>query len=301
MTRRFLCVLAAAAVSFTLTVVAQQPANLFSTAVFREIGPTGQGGRFVEIAVVESMPRVFYAATATGGLFKTENNGLNFAQVFEQQPVASIGAVAVSQSNPNVVYVGSGEGNNSRSSYWGDGVYVSTDAARTWTRAGLADSHHIGRIVVHPTDPNTAYVAALGHLYSDNEERGLYKTTDGGKSWTKSLAVKSEGKDIGVVDVAMDPKNPHLYAATRQSAPPWTFAEADRQRHPQEPTAGRHGRSCRRPADRLLGRIGLASRQAPGRSCNRQSQSASQDAALLKQNSRRFGAPERTGTALPLR
>ncbi len=109
----------------------------------------------------------------------------------------------------------------------GDGVYKSTDAGKTWTNVGLKGSQHVGRIVVHPTDPNTVYVAALGGLYSENEERGVYKTTDGGKSWTKSLAVKVEGKDIGAVDLAMDPKNPLvLYAATYDKVrKPWTFAE----------------------------------------------------------------------------
>jgi photosystem II stability/assembly factor-like uncharacterized protein len=208
------------------SLTAQQSPDFYKSVVFRDIGPTRQGNRYVDIAVVESTPRVFYAAAATGGLFKTETNGLNFTPVFENQPVASIGAVAVSQSKPDVVYLGTGEGNNSRSSYWGDGVYVSTDAGRTWTHSGLTDSHHIGRIVVHPTDPNTAYVAALGHLYSENEERGLFKTTDGGKTWAKTLDLKIDGKAIGVVDVAMDPKNPLvLYAAAYDKVRrPWSFA-----------------------------------------------------------------------------
>jgi photosystem II stability/assembly factor-like uncharacterized protein len=225
---RIAVVVAACAVAASsLSITAQQPPDFFKNVSFREIGPTRQGGRFVDFAVVEATPRIFYAATASGGLWKTENNGLTFAPIFDSQPVISIGAVAVSQSNPNVVYVGTGEGNNSRSAYWGDGVYVSTNAGQAWTNTGLRDSHHIGRIVVHPTDPNTAYVAALGKLYSENEERGLYKTSDGGKSWTKSLAVKSDGKDIGVVDVAMDPKNPLVvYAAAYDKVRrPWTFAE----------------------------------------------------------------------------
>jgi photosystem II stability/assembly factor-like uncharacterized protein len=225
---RLAVILAACAVAASsLSITAQQPPDFFKNLVFREIGPTRQGGRFVDFAVVESTPRVFYAATASGGLWKTENNGLTFVPIFDNQPVISIGAVAVSQSNPNVVYVGTGEGNNSRSAYWGNGVYVSTNAGQSFSHAGLPESHHIGRIVVHPTDPNTAYVAALGKLYSENEERGLYKTADGGKTWTKSLAVKVEGKDIGAVDVAMDPKNPLvLYAATYDKVrKPWTFGE----------------------------------------------------------------------------
>jgi len=221
-------IVAACLVAFSgLSLIAQQPADLFRQVTFREIGGTHRGGRFVDFAVVESTPRIFYAANATGGLWKTENGGITFQQVFDSPTAASLGAVAVSQSAPDTVYVGSGEANNSRSSYWGDGVYKSTDAGRTWTNVGLKQSQHIGRIVVHPTDANTAYVAALGGLYSDNEERGLYKTTDGGKTWTKSLAVKVEGKDIGVVDVAMDSKNPLvLYAATYDKVrKPWTFAE----------------------------------------------------------------------------
>jgi len=225
---RLTVILAACAIAASsLSITAQQPPDFFKNLVFREIGPTRQGGRFVDFAVVESTPRVFYAATASGGLWKTENNGLTFVPIFDNQPVISIGAVAVSQSNPTVVYVGTGEGNNSRSAYWGNGVYASTNAGQSFSPAGLPESHHIGRIVVHPTDPNTAYVAALGKLYSENEERGLYKTTDGGKTWTKSLAVKVEGKDIGAVDVAMDPKNPLvLYAATYDKVRrPWTFGE----------------------------------------------------------------------------
>jgi photosystem II stability/assembly factor-like uncharacterized protein len=225
---RLAVILAACAIAASsLSITAQQPPDFFKNLVFREIGPTRQGGRFVDFAVVESTPRVFYAATASGGLWKTENNGLTFVPIFDNQPVISIGAVAVSQSNPTVVYVGTGEGNNSRSAYWGNGMYVSTNAGQSFSPAGLPESHHIGRIVVHPTDPNTAYVAALGKLYSENEERGLYKTTDGGKTWTKSLAVKVEGKDIGAVDVAMDPKNPLvLYAATYDKVRrPWTFGE----------------------------------------------------------------------------
>ena len=135
---------------------AQQSPDLLAGISFREIGPTRQGGRYVDLAVVDATPQVFYAASATGGLYKTDNNGLSFDQVFDRQPVASIGAVAVAQSNPSVVYVGTGEANNSRSTYWGDGVYVSRDAGATWTNTGLKESHHIARIVVHPTDPNTA-------------------------------------------------------------------------------------------------------------------------------------------------
>ncbi len=211
----------------TLSLTAQQPADLFRNVSFREIGSTHRGGRFVDFAVVEATPRIFYAANATGGLWKTTNGGVAFTQVFDSPTAASIGAVALAQSAPDTIYVGTGEANNSRSSYYGDGVYKSTNAGQTWTHIGLKDTQHIGRIVVHPTDANTVYVAALGKLYSDNEERGVYKSADGGATWTKSLAVKNGARDIGVVDLAMDPKNPLvLYAAAYDKVRrPWTFAE----------------------------------------------------------------------------
>jgi len=189
--------------------------EMLNTIQYRSIGPTRQSGRFVDIAVPMSRPHTFYIATASGHLWKSENNGITFDILFENEDVFSIGAIAVSQSNPDILYLGSGEANNSRSSYWGDGVYKSTDAGESWTNIGLPESHHIGRIVVHPTNPDIVYVAALGHLYSENPERGLYKTTDGGDSWEKVLAHRVDERDIGVVDVVMDPSDPQtLYAAT---------------------------------------------------------------------------------------
>ena len=129
------------------------------------------------IAVVEANPSTFYAASATGGLWKTTDNGTTFAAVLQNESVASLGCVTVSQSNPSVIFVGSGEATNRQSSGWGDGVYKSVDAGRTWTNVGLKDSHHIGRIVLHPTNPDIVYVAALGHLWGANKERGLFKSS----------------------------------------------------------------------------------------------------------------------------
>ncbi len=189
------------------------PALLDGLAL-RSIGPANMSGRVVDLAVVEADPSTFYVATATGGLWKTTDNGVTLTPVFFKEPVHSIGAVTVSQSNPDVVWVGTGERANRQSSSWGDGVYKSTDGGKTWANMGLGDTHHIGRIVLHPTNPDIVYVAAMGHLWGPNEQRGLYKSTDGGKSWAKVLSVDA---DTGVVDVAMDPSDPNLlYAATYQ-------------------------------------------------------------------------------------
>jgi photosystem II stability/assembly factor-like uncharacterized protein len=192
---------------------------------YRAIGPTRQSGRFVDFAVPLGQPGTFYAAAASGGLWKTTNNGQTFEPIFDDEKVFSIGDIAVAPSDPNIVWVGTGEANNSRSVYWGDGVYKSTDAGKTWTNMGLKESQHIGRIIVHPSNPDIVYVAALGHLYTDNPERGVYKTVDGGKSWVKSLDVVYEGRSVGCVDLVMDEGHPDtLYAATYDRIRrPWTY------------------------------------------------------------------------------
>jgi hypothetical protein len=216
-----LCVLLAFSETFSQTL----DKDLLKNLNYREIGPTRQSGRFVDFAVVQQEPTTFYAATASGHLWKTINNGITFEPMFENERIFSIGDVAVAPSNPDIVWVGSGEANNSRSSYWGDGVYKSTNAGKTWKNMGLKESHHIGRIVIHPKNPDIVYVAALGHLYSMNPERGLYLTTDGGKNWKKILGPVVRDRHIGVVDVVMDPTNPDiLYAATYDKERlPWTF------------------------------------------------------------------------------
>jgi len=208
--------------------------NLFSQIVgedilksvhYRSIGPTRQSGRFVDFAVYDKKPSIFYAALATGGLWKTINNGITFEPVFDSNNTICIGDIAIDQNNPDVVWVGTGEANNSRTAYYGDGVYKSTDGGKTWKNMGLRESHHIGRIVVNPKDPDNVFVAAAGHLYSDNPDRGLYGTTDGGKTWKKILDIKDHEKQIGVTDVALDPSDPEImYAATYdKTRKPWTF------------------------------------------------------------------------------
>ena len=181
---------------------------------FRTIGPTIMGGRVADLAVVESDPRIFYVGVATGGVWKTENAGITFTHVFKDEETASVGDVTVAPSNPNVVWVGTGEPQNRQSSPWGNGVYRSTDAGRTWTHLGLADTHHISRIQVHPRDPDVAYVAAMGHLWGANPERGVYRTTDGGDSWEQVLFIDDH---TGAIDLAMDPADPRtLFVAMYQ-------------------------------------------------------------------------------------
>lgn len=208
-----LCLFETGAVPIAQTSAALQPSTLASLS-FRTIGPANMSGRIVDIAVVESNTATFYVASATGGLWKTTDNGTTFTPVFQNGSVASLGCVTVSQSNPDLVWLGSGEATNRQSSGWGDGVYKSTDGGRTWTNMGLKDSHHVGRIVLHPTNPDVVYVAALGHLWGSNKERGLFKSTDGGRTWRPSLQID---EDTGVSDVAMDPSDPNtLFAAAHQ-------------------------------------------------------------------------------------
>jgi photosystem II stability/assembly factor-like uncharacterized protein len=187
---------------------------ILSNLVWRSIGPTNMGGRIDDFAVVESNPSIIYVGVATGGVWKTTNNGTTWEPVFDSAGSTSIGDVAVAPSDPNIVWVGTGEPNNRQSSSWGDGVYRSLDGGKTWQNMGLRDTKHIGRIVIDPRDSNIVYVAAVGHLWGPNKERGLFKTTDGGASWTNVLFVN---EDTGVSDVAMDPKSPlTLYAAAYQ-------------------------------------------------------------------------------------
>ncbi len=212
-------ILAVAGVAFGAAVVpvaaAQQLTSETLTGLrLRNIGPATMSGRIVDLAVVEANPSTFYIASATGGVWKTTNNGLTVSPVFEREGTHSVGAIAVHQVDTNVVWVGTGERANRQSNSWGDGIYKSTDGGRTWRNMGLKDSHHIGRIALHPTNPNIVYVAAMGHLWGPNEERGLYLSTDGGLTWTRTLYIDSV---TGVVDVAVDPVDPQIvYAASYQ-------------------------------------------------------------------------------------
>ena len=187
------------------------PMDKFKSLEFRELGPAVMGGRIDDFAVVESHPNVVFVGVASGGVWKTVNNGTTWEPVFDKEGVSTIGDISIAPSDPSIVWVGSGEPNNRQSSSWGDGIYKSTDGGKTWKNMGLAETRHIGRVLVHPKNPDVVYVAALGHLWGPNPERGVYKTVDGGKTWSQVLKISN---DTGVSDIAMDTESPDtLYAA----------------------------------------------------------------------------------------
>ena len=168
--------------------------SLLKDIAFRNIGPTQMNGRVVDIEVNPADPTEFYVAYASGGLWHTVNNGLSFNPIFEKENAYTIGDIAVNWSpatpgKSRIIWVGTGEVNSSRSSYSGIGVYKSVDNGNTWEYLGLPESQHIGEIILHPSNDQIAWVAVLGHLYSPNKERGVYKTIDGGKTWKQTLAI----------------------------------------------------------------------------------------------------------------
>jgi S1-C subfamily serine protease/photosystem II stability/assembly factor-like uncharacterized protein len=178
------------------------PKNWLKAITWRSIGPANMGGRITDLAVNESDPSMWWAATASGGLLKTTNNGVSFEYQFDKQATVSIGAVAVAPSDPNIVWVGTGEANPRNSVSYGDGVYKSTDGGKTWNNMGLKKTFQIGEVAIHPKDPNIVYVAALGRLYGPNEERGVYKTTDGGTTWNRVFYIDDR---TGALEMQMHP------------------------------------------------------------------------------------------------
>lgn len=184
--------------------------SLVKNVLFKSIGPTVMSGRVVGFAVNPNNPIEFYVGYASGGLWHTVNNGTSFEPVMDNSPTQNVGCVAVDWKN-NTIWVGTGEVNASRSSYSGIGVLKSSDNGKTWENMGLSDSHHISNILINPTNPNEVVVGVLGHLYSNNNERGVYKTIDGGKTWTKTLFINDE---TGIIEVSAAPNNFNIMYAT---------------------------------------------------------------------------------------
>lgn len=232
--------------------------NVLAQMAWKELGPVQSGGRIVDIAVNPQRPQEYWLASASGGVWHTTNNGISFEPQLQNAYTISIGDIAVAPSDPKVLYVGSGEANNQRSSFWGDGVYRSDDSGASWRWVGLDGTDHIGRIVVHPDDPDTVYVAALGALYSPNDERGLYKSTNGGKSWDRVLHVD---ENVGVVDVVLHPQKPNVVfaASYERRRRAWNFEEGGQgSRIYRSTDAGKTWKQLDNGLpDGKLGRIGL--------------------------------------------
>ena len=181
---------------------------------FRNIGPSVAGGRIHDIEVLPNDPATVFIASASGGIWKSTNKGTTWKPVFDDQAVSTFGDMAISLSNPDVIYAGSGEQQNRQSTSWGNGIYKSVNQGETWRSIGLEKTYHIARVIIHPENPNIVFVAALGNLWNSSKERGVYQTTNGGKNWKKVLYIDDM---TGVVDMAMDKNNPNiLYAATYQ-------------------------------------------------------------------------------------
>jgi len=184
---------------------------------WRNVGPATMSGRIADFAVARTpgQPDALYVAASIGGVWKTTDWGATWDPVFDSaNGASSIGDVTVAPSNPNLVWVGTGEADNRQSSSWGDGVYKSLDGGRTWKFMGLKETRHVGRIVIHPTNPDIVYVAGGGHLWGSNPERGVFRTIDGGATWEKVLYVD---ENTGATDLVMDPQDPQtLFAAMYQ-------------------------------------------------------------------------------------
>lgn len=193
-----------------------EKASLLSEIRFRSVGPEIQGGRVVEIAAPANHADSLVVAFASGGLWRTDDRGGAWTPLFDDEPTLTIGSFALGDAEGRTIYVGTGESNSSRTSYAGAGMFKTTDGGKTWQAIGLADTHHIGKVLVDPRDKETVYVAAVGHLYTENPERGVFVTRDGGKTWAKTLFVDDR---TGAIDLTQDPKSPDvLFAATWERA-----------------------------------------------------------------------------------
>ncbi len=225
---------------------------------WRSIGPANMGGRVADVEGVPGNPNVVYVATGSGGIFKTLNGGVSWTPIFDRQNTISVGDIALEPGNPDVIWVGTGESNTRNSVSFGDGVYRSTDGGKTWKHLGLRETNTISKIIVHPKNPDIAYVAAVGHVWGPNEERGVFMTTDGGKTWQKTLYIDNLH---GASDLEIDPNNPNiLYAGMwRFERKPWTFTSGSEKGGVfRSIDGGRTWNKIEKGLPKLIGRIGLS-------------------------------------------
>ncbi len=256
-----LCLLAFA---FAANVAAQnggQPKSPLETALsrleWRSIGPANMGGRIADVEGVPGDPNVVYVASASGGLWKTTNGGVKWTPIFEREGTISIGDIALAPSNPEVVWVGTGESNVRNSVSFGDGVYKSTDGGKTWQHMGLKESERVSAIAIHPQNPDIVYIGALGHAFGPNEERGVFMTTDGGKTWSKTLYIDNQH---GVADLDIDPTNPNILYAGMWSfeRKPWTHRSGSEKGGVYKSIdGGRTWKKLENGLPKLMGRIGV--------------------------------------------
>lgn len=229
----------------------------FEGLEWRSIGPAIFDGRVSDVEGVPGDPNIVFVGAADGGVWKTTNGGVTWKPIFERLGTHSVGDIALEPNNPDVIWVGTGEGNARNSVSFGDGVYKSTDGGKTWQNMGLKDTMYITRIVIHPTNPNIVFVGALGHNFGPNEERGVFMTTDGGKSWAKTLFVDAEH---GISDMDIDPQNPNiLYAGVwRFERKPWTFTSGSEKGGVfRSIDGGRTWAKLTNGLPKLIGRIGV--------------------------------------------
>jgi len=229
----------------------------FSRLEYRSIGPAAMGGRVADVEGVPGDPNVVYVASASGGLWKTTNGGTTWKPIFERQGTISLGDIALAPSNPEVVWVGTGETNVRNSVSFGDGVYKSTDGGKTWQHMGLTDTERISAIVINPQNPDIVYIGALGHAFGPNEERGVFMTTDGGKTWTKTLYIDNQH---GVADLEIDPTNPNILYAGMWSfeRKPWTHRSGSEKGGVYKSIdGGRTWNKLTNGLPKLMGRIGI--------------------------------------------